>query len=80
MANVDEFIDGVSQIITEGKEGTLYFTVLDLKYSVRFEVRFEVDLKYSQLKLAADAAKHCNFNIVVGKVTGPYRFLLGFYG
>ena len=68
MPNVDEFIDGVSQIITEGKEGTLYFTVLDLKYA------------YSQLKLAADAAKHCNFNIVVGKVTGTYRFLKGFYG
>ena len=31
MPNVDELIDGVSQIVTENKEGTLYFTVLDLK-------------------------------------------------
>ena len=46
MPNVDELIDGVSQIVTENKSGTLYFTVLDLKYA------------YSQLKLAADTAKH----------------------
>ena len=31
MPNVDELIDGVSQIVTEKKEGTSYFTVLDLK-------------------------------------------------
>ena len=68
MPNVDELIDGVSQIVTENKEGILYFTVLDLKYA------------YSQLKLAADTAKQCNFNIVVGKATGTYRFLTGFYG
>ena len=54
MPNVDELKDGVSQIITENKEGTLYFSALDLKYA------------YSQLKLAADAAKQCNFNIVEG--------------
>ena len=63
-----ELIDGVSQILTENKEGTLYFTVLDLKY------------EYSELKLAPDTAKQCNFNIVGGKVTGTYKFLTGFYG
>ena len=68
MPNVDEIIDGVNQIITENKEGTLYFTVLDLKYA------------YSQLKLALDTAKQCNFNIVGGKATGKYRFLMGVYG
>ena len=31
--NVDELIDGVSQMVTENKKGTLYFTVLDLKYA-----------------------------------------------
>ena len=35
---------------------------------------------YSQLKLAADTAKQCKFNIVGGKATGTYRFLTGFYG
>ena len=69
MPNVDELIiDGVSQIVTENKRGTLYFLVLDLKYA------------YSQLKLAADTARQCNFNIVGGKATGTYRFLTGFYG
>ena len=42
--------------------------MLDLKYA------------YSQLKLAADTARQCNFNIVGGKATGTYRFLTGFYG
>ena len=45
MPNADELIDGVSQIWTENKNGTLYFTVLDLKYA------------YSQLNLAADTAR-----------------------
>ena len=68
MPNVDELFDGVSQIVAENKEGTLYFTVFDLKYA------------YSQLKLAADTAKQCKFKTVGGKATGTYRFLTGFYG
>ena len=68
MPNVDELIDGVSQIITVTSEGSLYFTVLDLKYA------------YSQIRLTADTAKQCNFNIVGGQATGTYRFLTGFYG
>ena len=35
---------------------------------------------YSQLKLAADTAKECNFSIVGGKATGTIRFFTGFYG
>ena len=54
MPNVDELIDRLSQIVTENKEGTLCFTVLDLKYA------------YSQLKLAADTDKQCYFNFVSG--------------
>ena len=68
MPNVDELIDGVSQIITATSEGSLYFTVLDLKYA------------YSQIRLIAETAKQCNFNIVGGQATGTYRFLTGFYG
>ena len=67
MPNVDELIDGVSQIITATAEGTLFFTVLDLKYA------------YSQIRLTADTAKQCNFNIVGGQATGTYRFMTGFY-
>ena len=51
MPNLDNFIDGVSQIVTEKKEGELYFNMLDLK------------IVYSHLKLAADTARQCNFII-----------------
>ena len=68
MPNVDELLDGVSQIVTAKTQGTLYFTVLDLKYA------------YSQLRLTAETAKQCNFNLVGGQATGTYRFLTGFYG
>ena len=67
MPNVDELIDGVSQIITATADA-LFFTVLVLKYV------------YSQIRLTADTAKQCNFNIVGGQATGTYRFLTGFYG
>ena len=33
MPNADELLDGVSQIVTAKTTGTLYFTVLDLKYA-----------------------------------------------
>ena len=68
MPNVDELLDEVSQIITANESGTLYFSVLDLKYA------------YCQLKLTAETAKQCNFNIIGGQATGTYRFLTGFYG
>ena len=68
MPNVDELLDGVSQIVTANTVGTLYFTVLDLKNA------------YSQVRLNAETAKQCNFNIVCGLATGTYRFLTGFYG
>ena len=55
MPNVDELIDGFSQIVTAKTLGTLYFTALDLKYA------------YSQLRLTAETAKQCNINIVGGR-------------
>ena len=54
MPNVDELIDEVSQIVTAKTPGTLYFTVLDLKYA------------YRQLRLTAVTAKQFNFNLVGG--------------
>ena len=68
MPNVEELLDGVSQIVTARAAGTLFFTVLDLKYA------------YSQLNLTPQTARQCNFNIVGGKTMGTYRFLTGFYG
>ena len=67
MPNADELLDGVSQIETAQVTGTLCFMVLDLKYA------------YSQIRLTAETAKQCNFNIVGGQATGTYRFLTGFY-
>ena len=54
MPNVDQLLDGVSQIVTANTNGTLYFSVLDLKYA------------YIQLKLTAETAKQCNFIIMGG--------------
>ena len=68
MPNVDELLDGVSQIVTENTRGTLYFSVLGLNYA------------HSQLKLTAETAKQCKFNIIGGQATGTYKFLTGFYG
>ena len=47
---------------------TVYFATLNLQYA------------YSQLNLHTDTARHCNFNIVSGYMTGTYRFKTGFYG
>ena len=57
MPNVDELLDGVSQIVNAKTSVTLYFTKLNLKYS------------YSQIKLTAETAKQCSFNIVGGQAT-----------
>ena len=68
MPKGDELLDEMSQIVTANTTGTLYFTVLDLKYA------------YSQIRLTAETAKQCNFNIVGGQATGTYGFLTEFYG
>ena len=60
MPNVEELLDVVSQIVTAQTAGTLFLTVLDLKYA------------YRQLKLTPQTARQCNFNIVGGKSTGTY--------
>ena len=65
--NVDELLDRVSQIVTAKLQDTLYFTVLDLKYA------------YSQLRLTAETAKQCKFNIFGGQATGTYGFFIGLY-
>ena len=67
MPNVDELLDGVSQIVTANTNGTFYFSVLDLKDA------------YSQIRLTAETAKQCNFNIIGGQAIETYRFLTGFY-
>ena len=68
MPYIDSLIQMISQTLSTAPQETAYFTTLDLQYA------------YSQLNLQSDTARHCNFNIVSGDMTGTYRFKTGFYG
>ena len=68
MSNIDSWIQTFSQTLSITPQETVYFTTLDLQYA------------YSQIILHNDAARHCNFNIVSGEMTGTYHFKTGFYG
>ena len=68
MPNIDELVDGISQIIAERKAGNVYFTTLDFTYA------------YGQVSLEQKTSEQCNFSLVGGKSTGTYRFKNGFYG
>ena len=68
MPNIDSLIQTISQKLSTAPQETAYFTTLDLQYA------------YSQLKLHSDSARHCNFTIISGDMTGTYRFKTGFYG
>ena len=69
MPNIDTLIESISQQINApASHNITYFSTIDLKYA------------YSQLNLDTNRAKHCNFNIISGDMTGTYRFQTGFYG
>ena len=68
MPNIDSLIHTISQTLSKAPQETAYFTTLDLQYA------------YSQPKLHADTARHCNFNLVSGDMTGTCHFKTGFYG
>ena len=68
MPNIDSIIQTISQTRSHVPQETVYFTTLNLLYA------------YSQLNLHTDTARHCNFNIVSGYMTGTYRFKTGFFG
>ena len=71
MPNIETLMDSISQRISDFKTelaDKIYFSTINLKYA------------YSQLNLQPETAKHCNFNIVSGDMTGTYRFKTGFYG
>ena len=68
MPDIDSLIQTILQTLSTAPQETAYFITLDLQYV------------YSQLKLHSDTARHCNFNIVSGDMTGTYRFKTGFYG
>ncbi len=65
MPNIDELIDQIAQIITSSKSGRVWFTTVDLAYA------------YSQLKLARETARQCNFGRRrgYGNISIPNRIL-----
>ena len=68
MPNLDNLLSKLAEIITQNVEGEVWFTSVDLKYA------------FGQVLLNPEIAKHCNFAIIGGKVSGIYRFITGFYG
>ena len=68
MPNIDALIQTISQTLSTAPQETAYFTTLDLQYA------------YSQLNLHSDTARHCNFNLVSGDMTGAYCSNTEFYG
>ena len=68
MPNIDSLIQTVSQTLSTAPQETAYFMTLDLQYA------------YNQLNVHSDTARHCDFNLVSGDMTGTYRFKTGFYG
>ena len=68
MPNIDSLIQTISQTRSTAPQETAYFTTLGLQNA------------YSQLDLHSDTARHCNFNLVSGDMTGTYHFKTGLYG
>ena len=70
MQSIDHLTDSLAMQISANKlnEGPWWLSKIDLKYA------------YSKIPLGESISEHCNFNILVGKATGTYRFINGFYG
>ena len=70
MPNIETLIECISQIITNYKtepHEKICFSTIKLKYS------------FIPQNLHFDTAKHCNFNIVSGDMSGEYIFRTGFW-
>ena len=53
MPNIDDLVDGISQIIAERKAGNVYFTTLDFT---------TLDFTYGQVSLEQKTSEQCNFH------------------
>ena len=67
MPDIDSLLQTISQTLSTAPQETAYCTTLIFQYA------------YSQLNLHSDTARHFNFNLVSGDMTGTYRFKTGFY-
>ena len=68
MPNMDELLNQISAELSKNDTDPIWISVIDLDYA------------YSQMKLAPETSKHCNFAITGEKINGYYRFRKGFYG
>ena len=68
MPNLEHLVDLVAAQLDNKEQRRAFYTSLDMRYA------------YGQVPLDEETAKHCNFQIIGGKVTGTYRFITGFYG
>ena len=68
MLEIDELVDGISQIIAEPKACDVYFTTLGFTYP------------YGPVALDQKISEQFNFSLVGGKSTVTYSFKNGFYG
>ena len=69
MSNVDALIESISQIITDfhiEPHHTIFSPTIDIMYA------------YNTLNFHRDTAKHCNFNILSGELTGKCNFNTSF--
>ena len=67
MPNLDHLIDQIAEIL-HTDNGEVWFTTLDLQYA------------YGQIPLHPNTAKHSNFQIIGGEMSGTYCFQTGYYG
>ena len=68
MPNLDNLMEQTAEIVNSAEEGKLMFSSLDMLYAQMANRKLQV------------IARHCNFQITVGKVTGTYEFNTGYYG
>ena len=68
MPNLEHLVDMVAEQLDNLTSGQAWYTSLDMRYA------------YGQVPVDEETARHCNFQIIGGKATGTYRFIIGFYG
>ena len=68
MPNLKHLVDLVAEQLDNKEQGKALYTSSDMRYA------------YGQVPLEKETAKHCNCQIIGGKITGTYRFVTGFYG
>ena len=67
MPKLEHLVDMFAEQLNIHNTGQGWYTPLDMRYA------------YGQVRFDKKTAKHCTFQ-KIGKATGTYRFITGFYG